>query len=78
MPFYVASAPYIWSCLVICVHIIRTVQEKKEFASSFISNLVKQLVKHMACYEHPLEKMLYQKHKHTAAFQEKKTNCHRR
>jgi hypothetical protein len=39
------------------------IQENKEFASSFVSSLVKQLLKYMTCYKQPLVKMLYKKHK---------------
>lgn len=39
-------------------------QENKVFASSLVSSLVKQLMKHMMCYEQPLVKIFYQKYKH--------------
>jgi hypothetical protein len=44
-------------------------QENNEFASSFVSSMVQQLLKYMICYKQPLEKMLLWK---SGGFQDSK------
>jgi len=53
------------------------IQENKETASSFVSSLVKQLLKHNT-WSTAFRDDLYQKHKHSNGFQGSKTNFHER